>query len=273
MQSAHSKQSLFTRLCARLYTLTDYDGWYRHYRLTELPHVVERPFDENNLPLGFARGLDERAVEYPWLFSRLSGSPGRLLDAGSVLNHDFLVNHPKLAEKTTTIMTLAPEDVCFWQKGISYIYGDLRDTCFRGDYFDYIVSLSTLEHIGLNNTLFYTDEASRNEQDTTAYLSAVTELRRILKPDGYCFISVPFGKRCVHEWLQIFDGDMIDSMIEKFQPVSHSVTYFQYSGAQGWQLSGRQRAGDAGYFDPRRGKRLRGGALAAEAVACLELRK
>jgi SAM-dependent methyltransferase len=273
MSSRQSNQSLFTRLRSRLYALTDYDGWYRHYKLTELPRLVEAPFNVDSLPLGYARGLDERAVEYPWLFSRLPGHSGRLLDAGSVLNHDFLVGHPKLAEKTTTIMTLAPEDVCFWQEGISYVYGDLRDTCFRDDYFDYIVSLSTLEHIGLNNTLFYTNEESRNEQDPTAFLPAVTELRRILKPGGLCFMSVPFGKKCVHEWLQIFDGDMVDSMIEKFQPGFHAVTYFQYSGTKGWQLSDRHLARDAAYFDPLRGKRLRGGALAAEAVACLELKK
>jgi len=273
MPPAHSNQSFFTRLCAKLYVLTDYDGWYRHYKLTELPRVVARPFDENNLATGFAWGLDERAVEYPWLFSRLPGHSGRLLDAGSVLNHDFLVHHPQLAEKTTTIMTLAPEDVCFWQEGISYVYGDIRDTCFRDDYFDYVVSLSTLEHIGLNNTLFYTKEESRNEQDPTAYLSAVTELRRILKPGGLCFISVPFGRRSVHEWLQIFDGDMVDRTIETFRPEFHAVTYFQYGGAKGWQLSNRDLAREAGYFDPMRGKRRRGGALAAEAVACLELRK
>lgn len=189
------------------------------------------------------------------------------------MNHDFLVHHSKLAEKKTTIMTLAPEDVCFWREGISYVYGDLRDTCFRDCFFDYIVSLSTLEHIGLNNTLFYTAEGSKNEQDPAAYLSAVAEFRRILKPGGVCFISVPFGMRRVHEWIQIFDGDMVDSIIEKFQPGSHSVTYFRYSGTKGWQLSSRGLARDSAYFDPTRGKRSKGGALAAEAVACLELKK
>jgi SAM-dependent methyltransferase len=273
MLSIQPNQSPLTRICSLLYKLTDYDRWYRHYRSIELPRLVEAPFNVDNLPVGYARGLDERAVEYPWLFSRLPDHPGTLLDGGSVLNHDFLVCHPRLAPKKITVMTLAPEDVCFWQQGISYVFGDLRDTYFRDNSFDYVVSLSTLEHIGLNNTLYYTSDGSRNEQDPAAYLSAVTELRRILKPGGLCFISVPFGRHRVHEWIQIFDGGMVDSIVEKFQPGFHSVTYFQYRGASGWQLSTRDQAKDAEYFDPMRGKRLKGGALAAEAVACLELRK
>src|SRR5215217_3067659 len=38
------------------------------------------------LPAGYGRGIDERIVEYPFVFSRLSGTPSVILDAGSTFN-------------------------------------------------------------------------------------------------------------------------------------------------------------------------------------------
>jgi len=264
---------MLTKLRAKLYALTGHRRWYQHYRSIVLPQVLERPFDINNLPLKYGWRMDERVVEYPWFFSRLPDLPGTLLDGGSVLNHSFLVRHHKLKQKDVTIITLAPELECFWREGISYVYGDLRHTCFRDGHFDYVVSLSTLEHIGLNNTLFYTADKSCNEKNPGAYLAAVGELRRILRPGGVCFISVPFGKHSVREWLQVFDGAMVDSIIETFRARSQSVTYFRYSDARGWQLSTRESAMDSVYFDPTRDSGWKGCPMAAEAVACLELMK
>jgi hypothetical protein len=42
----------------------------------------------------YGERLDERIVEYPWLFSRIPAGTGRLLDAGSVLNFEYLHFHP-----------------------------------------------------------------------------------------------------------------------------------------------------------------------------------
>src|ERR1700756_4062168 len=128
---------------------------YAPHKVSELRRMLELPFNAHNLPPGFGHKLDERLVEYPWLFSRLPDGSGELLDAGSVLNHDFILSHERLVGKKITIMTLAPEGRSFWDRGINYVYGDLRQTYFRDDYFDYIVCVSTLEHIGLDNQRFH----------------------------------------------------------------------------------------------------------------------
>src|SRR4051794_31947923 len=70
--------------------------WYKGYRLGELIRSLKKPFHHDQLPDGYGRWLDERIIEYPWLFSRLSSGPGKLLDAGSILNHHFIISHPKL---------------------------------------------------------------------------------------------------------------------------------------------------------------------------------
>jgi hypothetical protein len=246
---------------------------YGAYRFRQIKRALEQPFDPSRLPRSFGRWLDERIIEYPWLLSQLPEGPGTLLDAGSALNHDFILRHLKLRQKELTIMTLGPEAECFWRQQISYVFGDLRCTIFRDNCFDYIASLSTIEHIGLDNTRFYTTDRARAENNPEAYLAAITELRRILKPDGSLFITVPFGRHRVRDWLQVFDGDHIDRIVTTFRPSIHSETYFRYSEPHGWSLSSRGESADAQYFDFHSDPALPGAPAAAEAVACLTLTK
>jgi hypothetical protein len=66
------------------------------------------------------------------------------------------------------------------------VYEDLRETCYRDGYFDWVVCISTLKHVGLDNTRFYTSDPDRNELNPDDYVRVVTELRRVLKPAGFC---------------------------------------------------------------------------------------
>ena len=276
LPSLLKRNPLVQGLAARIFGLTGHrypSRWYTPYKSRELKRVLSGPFDPHRLPAQYGRWLDERIVEYPWLLSRLPAGPGRLLDAGSALNFDLLLQHPRLREKDLSIMTLAPEAACFWRYGVSYVYGDLRDTGFRDDYFDFIASISTLEHVGLDNTLLYTADPHKKENDPNSYLTAVRELRRILKPGGSAYITVPFGRRDVRSWLQVFDAGILDSLIAAFAPRSSFVEFFRYRPADGWHLSSREAAGDARYFDPRADTPWEGHPVGAEAIACMELRK
>ena len=185
---------------------------YAPHKVSELRRILKLPFDAGSVPRGWGRRLDERLVEYPWLFSRLPAGLGELLDAGSVLNHGFILNHPMLQDrlkgKKITIMTLAPEGHSFWDRGINYVYGDLRHTYFRDGAFDFVVCVSTLEHIGLDNQRFHAGALSTSTSGS--HLVAVQEFRRTLKPGGRCYVTVPFGKRFRGQWHQVFDGDMVD---------------------------------------------------------------
>ena len=270
------QNALIQALKCRLFALTGHKPshrWYGTYRVREIKRILSTPFDPDKLASQHGRWLDERMVEYPWMFSRLPEGPGALLDAGSILNFDFALQHRKLRGKRITIMTLAPEEESFWKQGISYVYGDLRQTFFRDDHFDTVVSLSTLEHIGLDNTMFYTADKSKEERKPNTYLAAVKELRRVLKPGGLALLSVPFGKAVVRDWFQIFDAAMVQSIVESFQPKSHTIRYFQYNGSQGWQSSDASSAGDARYFDLHTDTPWPRCPPAAGAVACLELRE
>src|SRR5436190_14422667 len=109
---------------------SDRRPWSRGYEEHKEAEIVRALSDDGlrmeSLPPGYGFRLDERIVEYPWLFSHLPAGPGRLLDAGSVLNFAWLIDHPRLRDKQLHICTLAPETRCFWRRGISYAYDDLR---------------------------------------------------------------------------------------------------------------------------------------------------
>ena len=246
--------------------------WYGHYKQRVLRRTLKHPFNPQQLPPGYGRWLDERLVEYPWMLSRLPQGRGDLLDAGSTLNHRFILSHPILRDKNITIFTLAPEPECYWRERISYVFGDLRNMYFRDRSFSVVVCLSVLEHVGLD-TRMYDQKRSAGERDPEAYLAAVDEMNRVLKPGGSCLISVPFGKYQLRSWLQVFDSVMVERIVATFRPATYDVKFFRYTDNAGWQLSTREHAADAPYFDLHSDTPWPGCPAGAGAVACLELKK
>jgi len=268
---------IYYEIACILFVINGKKPWgigYEGYKKKKITYILKSgDFNLNELPTGYGLRVDERIVEYPWLLSRLPSKKGILLDAGSVLNFDFILQQNNINTKRVIISTLAPESRCFWQKGISYVYEDLRETCYKDHYFDWIVSLSTIEHIGLDNTMLYTTDNSKNENNPNSYLLAIKEFYRILKPGGVLYISLPFGKRKNHGWLQIFNSKMLDELIDEFSPTSIIEHHFKYK-SDGWQMSSRDESKNATYFDIHKQKTYDSDyAAAARAVVCLELVK
>jgi SAM-dependent methyltransferase len=236
--------------------------------------LAARRFDPQQFEPGYGMRLDERIVEYPWLFSRLPTRAGRLLDAGSTLNFEFLLDQEALRTKQIVIMTLAPERHRERMRAaVSYVYGDLRSTGFRDSWFDWVASLSTLEHVGFDNTRFYTPDAANLPAAPGAYLDVVAELHRVLRPGGTLYVTVPFGRHRDHGWLQVFDAAMVDTVLTTFRPAAFVEHHFRYEH-DGWRPSSRTESREATYFDYHAGAKYDDDyAAAARAVVCLELVK
>src|SRR4029077_3689623 len=88
----------------------------------------------------------------PWLFGQ--GLAGRVLDAGSTFNHEHILDRALPLVDDLTIVTLEPEAWAYPLRRVSYVFADLRALPFADAQFDLAVSISTLEHIGMDNTMY-----------------------------------------------------------------------------------------------------------------------
>ncbi len=232
------------------------------------------------LPAGYGLALDERCVEYPWLFSRLEANPARILDAGSALNHKFLLDNPVWQFKKMHILTLAPETSCFWDRGISYLFEDLRNIPVRDNFYDMVICISTVEHIGFDNRAF-TGDGTIGENNPDGFIAAMREMRRVLKSKGQLLLTVPFGRYRNIGTQQVFNKDLLEKTIAAFGPGEVSKTFFAYSG-EGWQFADVHKCSECDYVDwimlpsnlrPQEFPVQPDGAAAARAVACVRLEK
>jgi len=198
--------------------------------------MLDRFRQGESLPHGYGIGISERCVEYPWLIAQLNERPGILLDAGSVLNYDFLLDLPVLRSKLIHILTLAPEERCFWRNGVSYLFHDLRNIPIRDNFYDTIVCISTLEHIGCDNSTF-TGKDSDCEHRPQDFIVAIQELCRVLKPGGSLFITVPFGVYSHLGVQQQFDRKMLSKVVEILAELGEVTESFFLYSANGWNVA------------------------------------
>lgn len=249
---------------------------YRYNLLKDIPanQVLLDAFARGEpLTPGYGVGIDERIVEYPWLLSRMSSDAKLVLDGGSVLNYPFLLDGPQLSDKQLVILTLAPESTMSKRQNVSYMFGDLRETLFRDGIFDLIVSVSTLEHIGMDNAKLYTNDDQHQESRPEDYLKVIAEFHRILKPGGRFLMTVPYGKAQNLGWLLQFDSQRLGRAISAFGPALEAATFYKY-GPEGWMLAGEEDCADCEYFDVHSAEApAPDRAAAARAVACLEFVK
>ncbi len=249
---------------------------YKSYFLEKAindPAMMSCFIQETPLPPRYGFRIDERAVEYLWAFSRLESEHQNIFDAGSALNFPFILNSRALQHRGITLCTLAPEHSHYKDARVSYIYDDLRNLMLRDNWFDAITCISTLEHVGMDNTLLYTNDDQHKASSNTDYMKVVKELRRILKPGGKLLITVPYGKYENHGWLQQFDNKMIDDVVRAFDGSSSNLAYFRYVN-DGWDWAQPEECASDSYFDFHSSSEFSDDMLAAaRSVACIELIK
>ena len=189
-----------------------------------------------NLPADYGIGIDERCVEIPWLFAKLRNVSGKILDAGSALNHAFLIDRLLRDDRKLDVMTLAPEKPCFTHRGVGYLYEDLRNIPTVDEHYDCVVCISTLEHIGFNNEAF-TKRPAQVEHRPTDYLRACSEMLRVLRRGGRLLLTVPFGKYQDVGAFQQFSAREIGFLTESMKGAKIDIRYFKLGQTGAWDVA------------------------------------
>jgi len=193
-------------------------------------------------------GVDERPVEIAWCLARVPpGEP--VLDVGyAFAERAYLDGLGALGDVTG--VDLVQADV----PGVKNVQADLRKLPFRDEEFAAAIAISTLEHVGRDNTQYGLGQ----EDDGDSLAAALRELRRVARR---LLVTVPTG-----------DGELLPEQavyrpaewVERFERAGFVVFEDELYelGEAGWrsvpQLSPGLRYGDRG--------------PGASAVLCVELR-
>ena len=249
---------------------------YGEHKLLELQRAAAdeellRTFARNEpLPDGHGVGLDERLVEYLWVLARLGEGRQTILDAGSTLNFEWIASHPRLRHKAVVVYNLAPEGT-LPHANYSYVYGDLRSTILKSECLDLVVCISTLEHVGMDNTVFYTHDTSYQESAPEGCRRVMAEFNRVLVPGGRVLLTVPFGRYQDFGWFRQFDANALQEAIAAFDGALRQISYFKYTES-GWVRADAESCRDCEFLHVSDGA-SRPRVVSARAVACVELEK
>lgn len=158
----------------------------------------------------------ERVIEVPWALLQLPQS-GIILDVGSC-DATYLRS---IMQPDRVLHSIDPRD-CGDEmpEGISFFHDSIIGNALPRSFYDAVLLLSVLEHIGLPCY----GEVPFEHGDRLA----VSELWDVLKPGGRAIITVPTGKSKVTSWYRQYTPRALHRLFEGWRT---EMSYWGYDGA------------------------------------------
>ena len=185
----------------------------------------------------------ERSVEIPWVLSKYRGEQ-RVLEVGYAHVEDRYVESLRhLGIPLLAGLDLAPGRPEL-ADDFARVIGDARSPLFKPESLDLVLMISTIEHIGRDNTR-YGVSLDRAPEDDRPDIRAAQRVWEWLVPGGRMLLTVPFGRYEDHGWLINYDAEYLDSLIEGSGLSVLSETYCEHRG--GWVECARDDVRYRGY--------------------------
>jgi SAM-dependent methyltransferase len=193
-------------------------------------------------------GSDERPIEISWCLSRYRGEP-RVLDAGYAFAEPaYLAALAGLGAPHLVGVDLVTAEV----PGLKCVQADLRALPFEAGSFDVVLCISTVEHVGADNSRYGA------AAETGGIDEAFKELRRV---GGRVLVTVPCGEPADYDWFIQDDPEGWRARFDEagflvFEEEIYELTHEGWVAAPAFDATG-----------VRYGQRGRG----ASAILCAEL--
>jgi len=141
--------------------------------------------------------VEERVVEYPFVLKNLGEKKLRVLDVGcckSLLIAELVsMGHDAYG---IDVNTYRPKF-----DGLQFIRVDVRKMPFQNEFFDAVIAVSVMEHVGL---------------DENGDSVAIEEIFRTLKPEGIFILTAPFSKWYQMSWQRFYNKAYLDKLLRSF---------------------------------------------------------
>jgi O-antigen chain-terminating methyltransferase len=220
---------------------------------------------EFNTSFPYGAGQTERAIEIPWALSKYNGGQ-RVLEVGC----SFAYENPEYIRALTALNIPELHGIDISSVEAPHFIkktADIRESGYETGFFDFILCISTIEHVGRDNTKYYMPVAELPEALQGAGepdAKAIVEMFRILKPGGKLILTVPFGKLADYGWFINYDSHRAANLLQQIQPADVCGEYFKYTSA-GWMPCHPNDLAQTAYGD--------NSAPAAAGLACFEVIK
>jgi hypothetical protein len=213
--------------------------------------VIERLALGQEPLAGIGVGLTERVVEIPWVLRRLSGRGQRVLDIGTafapMIYKWLLVRQPHAVDVADLNEIYIP--------GLTSHLADVRRLPFANDSFDVAICLSTLEHVGMDNTNYGIDGGNGGDVEALRELGRVA--RRVI-------VTVPAGSDENMGWQRQYAPSTFRRVVDESGLAVERLEVFAHDLVNGWAPAAEDAVGGHTYGQ---------GAVAAAALLCAELRR
>ena len=171
----------------------------------------------------------ERAIEIPWALSCIR-TDEKVLDIG------YAYAEPRYMDELLKLPLVELWGVDYVMKdeypSMKKVKADFRDlSLLPRNFFDTILCVSTIEHVGFNNDIYFKEPNFVKDPD--ADLVAVAEMVKTLKPKGKLIITVPFGKLVDYGWFMQYDSMRITRLISHSKCYVVEFDFFIYKN-HGW---------------------------------------
>lgn len=232
-------------------------GYWRQARIVREIDRARRQNAEHEiggitLPRRYGVGLHERVIEILYMYSLYDPSES-ILDVGC---SNVMPCHrhalKELGAKDNVVGLDIVECTFAYRKFYKNIMiADIQDVDADQYGFDRIWCISTLEHVGMDNSKY----GVKTILDNNAAERAMVKMANLLNPKGSLYVTLPFGLLENHGWLKNYDKESVERLLAGTQAQFSRIEqfYFKYDDEQGWERSDDSALAETGYYDGENG--------------------